>query len=68
MFVEVPAVEVSTTLTVQSISIGSSDLDSSRTHPCFLLAAQPAPHPRGHTPISQNGSIAPVYILLWTNG
>ena len=24
--------------------------------------------PYGHTPISQNGSIAPVYILLWRNG
>ena len=35
--------------------------------PCFLVTAQSAPHPRGHTPISQNGSIAPVYILLWTN-
>ena len=23
------------------------------------------PHPRGHTPLSQNGSIAPVYTLLW---
>ena len=24
-------------------------------------------HPRGYTPISQDGSIAPVYILLWTD-
>ena len=24
------------------------------------------PHPRGYTPISQDGSIAPLYILLWT--
>ena len=34
VFVEVPAVEVSTTLTVQSVSIGSSDLDSC-TPPLF---------------------------------
>ena len=33
--------------------------------PCFLVTAQPAPHPRGHTPISQDGSIAPLYILFW---
>ena len=25
-------------------------------------------HPRGHAQISQNGSIAPAYGLLWTNG
>jgi hypothetical protein len=31
------------------------------------LFTEPTPHPRGYTPISQNGSIAPVYILLWTN-
>ena len=31
--------------------------------PIFLITAQPA-----HTPIRQNGSIAPVYILFWTNG
>ena len=33
--------------------------------PYFLVTAQPAPHPRGYTPISQDGSIAPLYILLW---
>jgi hypothetical protein len=30
-------------------------------HPCFLATAQPALHPRGYTPISQNGSIAPLF-------
>ena len=40
---------------------------------CYCLLLFPSnrqvstPHPRGYTPISQNGSIAPVYILLWTN-
>jgi hypothetical protein len=32
------------------------------------LFTEPAPRPRGYTPISQDGSIAPVYILLWTEG
>ena len=40
---------------------------SQTTPPYFLVTTQSAPHPRGHTPISQNGSIGPVYILLWTN-
>lgn len=31
---------------------------------CFLETAQQAPTPRGHTPISQIGSIATEYILL----
>ena len=32
--------------------------------PLSLVTAQPAPRPRGHTPISQDGSILPLYILL----
>ena len=44
-------------------TLGSSALGAALT-PCFPVTAQPAPHPRGHTPISQDGSIAPVYILL----
>ena len=35
--------------------------------PIFLVIAQPAPHSKGYTPIFQNGSIAPVYILLWVD-
>ena len=37
---------------------------SQTTPPYFLVTTQSAPHPRGHTPISQNGSIGPVYILF----
>ena len=56
-----------TTSTVQCLSNGSSALDSF-THPLFPTNRPVSTSPQGHTPISQDGSIAPVYILLWTNG
>ena len=58
-----------------SESVASNDSDMSVSEPSRYLTSQltrrlifvGSPSAAGHTPISQNGSIAPLYILWWTN-
>ena len=49
----------------QNNSVPPSSLYTKASYPLFPSNRPANTHPRGHTPISQNGSIAPVYILFW---